>query len=125
MIRSLFILILFSAQLNGLKAQEKITVHCKINFYKESASDTANRLNIVFEPLVRFAKFEDKAKIEKLKYYEASITAGQILKYMKFLGWHLLHSAHTKDLGDTFYFQKVLNKSSIDFIPKVQLKPLS
>ncbi len=130
MIRQLFICIIFSCAINTINAhkenrQEKILVHCKINFYKEHSFDTLNRLNIVFEPAVRFAEFEDKTNIQKLKSFEETITSEKLLKYMRFLGWQLAHSAETKDLGYTFYFQKTLNKSTIDFIPKVQLTPLS
>ena len=130
MVRKLFILIIFSCALNIINAQkknpqEKILIHCKINFYKEHSFDTLNRLNIVFEPAVRFAEFDDKTKIQKLKSFEESITTEKLLKYMRFLGWRLADSTNTKDLGCTFYFQKALNTSSIDFIPKVQLKPLS
>lgn len=130
MVRQLFILIIFCCAVNIVNAQqkntqEKIVVHCKINFYKEHSFDSLNRLNIVFEPLVRFAEFDDKKNIQKLKPFEASMTIEKLLKYMRFLGWRLADSAKTKDLGYTFYFQKALNKSSIDFIPKLQLKPLS
>ena len=111
--------------LNILNAQEKIVIHCKINFYKEHLSDTLNKLNIVFERAVRFAEFDDKIKIQKLKSFESSIAAENILKYMKSLGWRLIDFTNTKNLGYTFYFQKALQKSTIDFIPKVQLKPLS
>lgn len=115
----------FSCAFNVVNAQEKLIVHCKINFYREKSSDTLNRLNIVFEPVVRFAEFDDKTKIQKLKYFEASITTEKLLKYMRFLGWRLADSTNTKNLGYTFYFQKALDKSTIDFNSKVQLKPLS
>lgn len=130
MLRILYIVIFLSCAFNIVNAQEKnlqkkITVHCKINFYKEQLFDMLNKLNIVFEPVVRFAEFDDKTKIQKLKYFEALITTEKLLKHMRFLGWHLADSTETKNLGYTFYFQKILNKSSIDFIPKLQLKPLS
>jgi len=125
MVRKILILIIFFMPLNILNAQEKIVIHCKINFYKEHLSDTLNKLNIVFERAVRFAEFDDKIKIQKLKSFESSIAAENILKYMKSLGWRLIDSTNTKNLGYTFYFQKALQKSIIDFIPKVQLKPLS
>jgi hypothetical protein len=94
--------------LTAVYAQEKIVVHCKINFYKEQLSDTLNRVNIVFESAVRFADFDDKTKIQKLNFFESSITAKKIISYMSSLSWRLIDSANNKDLGLTFYFQKTL-----------------
>lgn len=115
---------LFFVKLNSIFSQEKIPIHCKINFYKEHSLKPANKLNIVFELLVRFAEFDDKTKIENLKVLEGSVTTKDIVNYMSLLGWQLLDSTNSKDLGYTFYFQKVLDKSAIDFTPRVQLKPV-
>lgn len=122
MIRKLLFFIIFFISLNKTRAQEKITVYCKINFYKESLSKPPDKLNIVFDRIIRFAEFADKTKIQKLKLLEESITTGDIVKYMSSLGWHLQDSNYTRNMGYTFYFQKTLNKSTIDFIPKSEFK---
>lgn len=109
---------------NSIFAQEKIEVYCKINFYKASSFDNPNRLNIVFDSKVRFAQFDDKTKIQKLKSFEESITTKDIVSYMNSLDWHLVDSKNTRNIGYTFYFHKFLNKSTIDFIPSVEFKPV-
>lgn len=122
MIRKLIFFIIFFISLDEVNGQEKIMVYCKINFYKESISKPPDRLNIVFDRIVRFAEFADKTKIQKLKLLEETITTGDILKYRSSLDWQLKDSNYTRNMGYTFYFQKSLNKSTIDFIPKVQFK---
>lgn len=102
----------FFSPLNFIKAQEKIVIHCKINLYKKHLSDTLNRLNIVFESAVRFADFDNKTSIQKLKSFEGSIASEDILKYMRLSGWRLIDPTNTKNIGFTFHFQKALNKST-------------
>lgn len=83
-----------------------------------------NRLNIVSDTKVRFAEFDDKTKIQKLKSFEETITTEDILNYMRYLGWDLIDSKNTRKSGYTFYFHKFLDKSTIDFIPAVQFIPV-